>query len=863
MLSFALKKTNSERLLGAAQATLEPVYGAQVWSSVRPFLESFESTRQTFTDTCNSQSFDEATLSRLGRYLVYIKAIESSLPVKTFRVEFTWIDSLSKKTMKEANYALETTCVYFNLGATYSKLGALADHTSQAGLKASLNYFLLGAGCFEQAKAEAAQISSTRTVDLTPEYLTLASNILLAQSYYCMYQFVDKATYSRLNLSKLTASISRHFSNAYELSTRSPLSGVLGADYSALIHFQQMYYKACSKYWFSFIDKEEAEKRGSGYGKVVGRLQSADETLQAAFRLPGLRPNMTEHARDMQTQITAALKAAMHELTTIYVEPIVPGDQLTDPEEIANLKPKFPPPGNVFSFDERLPGQDALLALVPPQVLGMQAEYKGKALDLFQRSVSEYGEVSNMVRNRLGEMNLPHKLDALQTTSQSITEELWLRIQSIQTQKGVPGLLERLEAIDLSSKKIAQQIDTVDRMMKEEQEEDEKMRKMHGERWNRQRSEEVMRQTSEEVFRYREKGAQAEKVNVGLREKLRGKGEQLALLEKSKGELDSLTPHSLSGLIDPNHPVISQLNASLTALSSVEKQAESFHQDWTREIESDNIVQELMEAYKTNQSKETVFGPHLQRYESRVQGLNEMKQRLTQTLAQVEEHNQTFDKMTTRSGPDPKLEYFKALEEAINAYNEVARGVQQGGDFYRQLEQKVFAVCAKISNMVFARNTEKQELLVRVTAAPGKQTQPLPGNPGVPVYAPTGAAQAGYGTPTQPGYPMYGGYPQPAAAQKYPPPQGYPPAPQGYPPAPQGYPPAPQGYPPAPQGYGGYPPAPQGYPPAPGYSGYPPAPGGYPPAPYGATGYPPGAPGYPPAYPYPPPGGYQYPPQRK
>ena len=472
MLSFALKKTNNERLLGAAQATLEPVYGAQVWNSVRPFLEAFEAARLTMADTCSAQTYDEGTLARLGRYLMHVKAIEPNLPAKTFRVEFTWTDSLSKKTMKEGSYGLETTCTFFNMGAAYSKLGALADHSTQAGLKAALNYFLLGAGCFDQAKLEAAQISSNRTVDLTPEYLTLASNILLAQSYFCMYQFVDKASYSRLNLSKLTASISRHFANAFELASRPPLAGALGADYTALIKFQQMYYKSCSKYWYSFIDKEEAEKRGSGYGKVVGRLQSADEMLQSAFRLPGLRPNMTDHAKEMQTQIGATIKAAMHELTTIYVEPIVPGDQLTDPEEMGNLKPKYPPPATVFSLEERLQGQETLLALVPPQVLAMQNEYKDRAIEQFQRAVTEISTANQAIRSRLSEVNLPHKLDILKNTSQTITEDLWLRIQDIQNRKGPTGLIERLDAIDLSARKIDQQIDTVDKMMREEQEED-------------------------------------------------------------------------------------------------------------------------------------------------------------------------------------------------------------------------------------------------------------------------------------------------------------------------------------------------------------------------------------------------------
>jgi len=850
MLSFALKKTNNERLLGAAQATLEPVYGPQVWNSVRAFLEAFEAARLTMVETCSTQTFDEGTLTRLGRYLMYVKAIEPNLPAKTFRVEFTWTDSLSKKTMKEGSYGLEITCLLFNLGAAYSKLGALADHNSPAGLKAALNYFLLGAGCFDQAKLEATNISSSRTVDLTPEYLTLASNILLAQSYFCMYQFVDKATYSRLNLSKLTASISRHFANAFELASRPPLSGALGADYAALIKFQQLYYKSCSKYWFSFLDKEEAEKRGSGYGKVVGRLQSADEMLQSAFRSSNLRPNMTDHAREMQTQIAAALKAAMHELTTIYVEPIVPGDQLTDPEEIANLKPKYPPPTTVFSLEERLQGQDTLLALVPPQVLGMQSEYKDRALERFQRSVSDFGSVSQAIQSRLGELNLPHKLNILKNTSQSITEDLWLRVQDIQNRRGVTGLMERLDAIDLSARKIDQQIDTVDKMMTEEQAEDEKMRKMHGDRWTRQLSAEVMRPVAEEVFRYKEKARSAAKVNGDLRQKLLTQISSLSLLEKSKGELDSQTPSSLSGLIDISHPVIAQLHSALQALSALETEAETYRQDWSREIEADNLVEELMEAYKTNTAKETVFAPHLQRYDARVQGMTEVKGRMQAVMSEVETANQAFDKLTTRSGPEPKLQYFKSIEGAINAFTEVATGVQQGGDFYRQLEQKVFAVCAKISNMVFARNTEKQELLMRATSTPSKQSQPLPSNPGVPVYGSGPAAvpqQAAYPqaypqhyAAMQPGYPVYGQM------------QGYPTAQQGYPPAPQGYPPAPQGYPPAPQGY---PPAPQGYPPAP---------QGYPPAQYGATGYPPAMQGYPPAYGYPPPGGYQYPPpQRK
>jgi len=411
--------------------------------------------------------------------------------------------------------------------------------------------------------------------------------------------------------------------------------------------------------------------------------------------------------------------------------------------------------------------------------------------------------------------------------------------------------MERLDAIDLSARKIDQQIDTVDKMMTEEQAEDEKMRKMHGDRWTRQLSAEVMRPVAEEVFRYKEKARSAAKVNGDLRQKLLTQISSLSLLEKSKGELDSQTPSSLSGLIDISHPVIAQLHSALQALSALETEAETYRQDWSREIEADNLVEELMEAYKTNTAKETVFAPHLQRYDARVQGMTEVKGRMQAVMSEVETANQAFDKLTTRSGPEPKLQYFKSIEGAINAFTEVATGVQQGGDFYRQLEQKVFAVCAKISNMVFARNTEKQELLMRATSTPSKQSQPLPSNPGVPVYGSGPAAvpqQAAYPqaypqqyAAMQPGYPVYGQM------------QGYPTAQQGYPPAPQGYPPAPQGYPPAPQGY---PPAPQGYPPAP---------QGYPPAQYGATGYPPAMQGYPPAYGYPPPGGYQYPPppQRK
>nr|ADW82831.1 vacuolar protein sorting protein 31 [Breviata anathema] len=114
---------------------------------------------------------------------------------------------------------------------------------------------------------------------------------------------------------------------------------------------------------------------------------------------------------------------------------------------------------------------------------------------------------------------------------------------------------------------------------------------------------------------------------------------------------------------------------------------------------------------------------------------------------------------TADAGTREREQLFQALEQAFNAYQELLNNLREGIHFYTQFQETLSAYAHKVEDYVYARRTERDELVASIRdlgAGPGAGAGPGPAG-----YPTAGPGAGPYQAPPNP-------YPYP-----------YAPAPQG------------------------------------------------------------------------------------
>uniref|UniRef100_UPI003AAC2527 programmed cell death 6-interacting protein isoform X4 n=1 Tax=Centroberyx gerrardi TaxID=166262 RepID=UPI003AAC2527 len=807
----------------------------------------------------------ESSLEILLRYYDQLCAVEPKFPFSENQLclTFTWKDAFDKGSLfggsvklALASLGYEKTCVLFNAAALASQIASEQNLDSDEGLKAAARYYQLASGAFGHIKDTVlSALNREPTMDISPETVGTLSLIMLAQAQEV---FFLKATSDKMKdavIAKLANQAADFYGDAFKQCQYKE-------NLPKYFYFQEVLPVLAAKHCIMQANAELHQsvmaKQKKRFGEEIARLQHAAELVKTVAS----RYDEYVSVKDLSDKINRALTAAKKDNDFIYHDRVPEVKDLEHIGKAALVKATAitPPLSQKFT--------DLFEKMVPMAVQQSMSVYSQRKAETVNRLVGTMREATNLCNGVLASLNLPAALEDL--SGDSIPQSIAEKARGIVQQGGLQSIEQLIRDLPELLTRNREILDESLKMLDDEETTDSELRAKFNQRWNRTPSGDLYKPLRAEGANFRsvlDKAVQADQV---VRERYNMHGDMIALLCKPENDLIAAIPSANPAKTLQGSEVVNVLRSQLTQLDEVKKEREGL------EVEIKSVAFDMTTSFLTALAQDGAIneeqlslGQLDQSYGAYNQSVQASLRRQEELLGQVQTSHQEFSSLKqSNSEANDREEVLKKLASAHDSYVEISNNLREGTKFYNDLTEILLKFQNKCSDIVFARKTERDELLKELQQSIARE--PSAPSFSVPAYQSNPAPTAAGPTPA----PRTVFQPQQAPAKPQPPARPPPPSfsPQAAPTTPS-IPPAnapPTGNPPpvAPPSQAQGPP----YPTYQGYPGYYQMPMGYNPYAYGQYNMPympyqgtPGQGGYPGApqagQPYP---GYpQQPPQQQ
>ncbi|XP_062342761.1 programmed cell death 6-interacting protein isoform X2 [Osmerus eperlanus] len=808
----------------------------------------------------------ESSLEILLRYYDQLCAVEPKFPFSENQLclTFTWKDAFDKGSLfggsvklALASLGYEKTCVLFNGAALASQIASEQNLDSDEGLKAAAKYYQLASGAFGHIKDTVlSALNREPTMDISPETVGTLSLIMLAQAQEV---FFLKATSDKMKdaiIAKLANQAADFYGDAFKQCQYKE-------NLPKYFYFQEVLPVLAAKHCImqanAQLHQSILAKQKKRFGEEIARLQHATELVKTVAS----RYDEYVSVKDLSDKINRALTAAKKDNDFIYHDRVPEVKDLEHIGKAALVKSTAiaPPLSQKFT--------DLFEKMVPMAVQQSMSIYSQRKAETVNRLVGTMREATNLCNGVLASLNLPAALEDL--SGDSVPQSILEKARAIVQQGGLQSIEQLIRDLPELLTRNREILDESLKMLDNEETTDSELRTKFNQRWNRTPSGDLYKPLRAEGGNFRsvlDKAVQADQV---VRERYNTHCEMIALLCKPEAELTAAIPSANPAKTLQGSEVVNVLRSQLAQLDEVKKEREGLEAEikavtfdmtscFLSALAQDGALnEEQLSLSQLDQS----YGA----YNQRVQGSLRSQEEL---LGCVQTSHQEFSSLKqSNSEANDREEVLKKLASAHDSYVEISNNLREGTKFYNDLTEILLKFQNKCSDIVFARKTERDELLKELQQniakepsapsfnVPAYQSNPAPA-PSGPTAAPRTVFQQPEVKPQPPARPPPPSFTPQAAAPGNPPPNV---AVPGNPPpmAPPMAPPSQAQGPPYPtyQGYPGYYQMGMGYNPFAGYNQY-----NIPYMPYqaapGQAGYPAPAPNQQHPYTYP-----QQPPQQQ
>uniref|UniRef100_A0A8C9N9N0 Programmed cell death 6-interacting protein n=1 Tax=Serinus canaria TaxID=9135 RepID=A0A8C9N9N0_SERCA len=672
-------------------------------------------------------------------------------------VTFTWKDAFDKGSLfggsaklALANLGYEKTCVLFNCGALASQIAAEQNLDNDEGLKAAAKHYQFASGAFQHIKDTVlSALNREPTVDISPDTVGTLSLIMLAQAQEV---FFLKATRDKMKdgiIAKLANQAADYYGDAYK---QCQYKDTL----PKYFYFQEVFPVLAAKHCIMQANAEYHQsilaKQQKKFGEEIGRLQHAADLVKTVAS----RYDEYINVKDLVDKINRALAAAKKDNDFIYHDR-VPDLKDLEPIGKASLVKSTPvvvPLSQKFS--------DLFEKMVPLQVQQSVSVYNQRKADLVNRSIAQMREATNLANGVLASLNLPAAIEDVSgdTVPQSILNKSKSMIEQggIQTVdqliKDLPELLQRNKEI----------LDESLRLLDEEEATDNDLRTKFKERWQRTPSSELYKPLRAEGANYHNILNKAMQADGQVKKRYQTHRDTIALLCKPEAELNAAIPSANPAKTLQGNEVVNVLRTLLASLDEVKKEREQLEND-LKSVNFD-MTNKFLTALAQDGAinEEAISVTELDRiYGNYTQKVQESLKKQEELLKNIQNAHQDFSKMKqSNNESNLREEVLKNLAVANDNFVELVANLKEGTKFYNELTEILLKFQNKCSDIIFARKTERDELLkdlqqsiAREPSAPSiplptYQTTPAAGSKPAASPAPTPAPRTMVGTKPQP-----------------------------------------------------------------------------------------------------------------
>ncbi|XP_061903280.1 programmed cell death 6-interacting protein isoform X1 [Entelurus aequoreus] len=802
----------------------------------------------------------ESSLEILLRYYDQLCAVEPKFPFceNQLCLTFTWKDAFDKGSLfggsvklALASLGYEKTCVLFNAAALASQIASEQNLDNDEGLKIAAKYYQLASGAFGHIKDTVlSALNREPTMDIAPETVGTLSTIMLAQAQEV---FFLKAITGRMKdgvIAKLSNQAADYYGDAFKQCQYKD-------NLPKYFYFQEVLPVLAAKHCIMQANAELHQsaiaKQKKRFGEEIARLQHAAELVKTV----ATRYDEYVSVKELTEKINRALAAAKKDNDFIYHDRVPEVKDLEHIGKATLVKATAitPPLSQKFS--------DVFEKMVPMAVQQSVGVYGQRKAETVNRLVGTMREATNLCNGVLASLNLPAALEDL--SGDSIPQSIAEKARSVVQQGGLQSIEQLIKDLPELLTRNREILDEALKMLNDEETTDNELRAKFNQRWNRTPSGDLYKPLRAEGANFRDvldKAVQADQV---VKDRYNTHCDMIALLCKPENELSAALPSANPTRKLQGSEVVNVLRSQLTQLEEVKKEREAL------EVEIKGVVFDMSTTFLTALAKDGAINEEQLSVSQLDQLYGEHKQRVQNSLRQQEEllgqiqtsHQEFSSLKQANTEANQREEVLKKLASAHDSYVEISSNLREGTKFYNDLTEILLKFQNKCCDIVFARKTERDELLkelqqsiAREPSAPSFNVPAYQSTPAAPPGGPTPAPRTVFTLPTQqtqaipqpPARPPPPNFPTQAASPN--PPAGTPssnlppvaPASQAQgPPYPtyQGYPQyfqVPMGY--NPYAYGQYNVPYMPYQGTPGQAGYP----GGPPAAQGYPGYPAQAP---------------------
>ncbi|KAK2836488.1 hypothetical protein Q7C36_014357 [Tachysurus vachellii] len=648
----------------------------------------------------------ESSLEILLRYYDQLCAVEPKFPFPELCLTFTWKDAFDKGSLfggsvklALASVGYEKTCVLFNIGALASQIASEQNLDNDEGLKTAAKFYQLASGAFAHIKDTVlSALNREPTMDISPETVGTLSQIMISQAQEV---FVIKATADKMKdgiIAKVANQTADFYGDAFKQCQYKE-------NLPKYFYFQEVLpvlaAKHCMMQATAELHQSAMAKQKKHFGEEIARLQHASELVKTIAS----RYDEYVNVKDLSDKISRALTAAKKDNDFIYHDRV---PEVKDLEHIGKatlvkataiqvpLSQKF---SDIF---------EKMVPMLVQQSLSISNSRKG---ELVNRLVGSLREATNLCNGVLASLNLPAALEDL--SGDSVPQSILEKSRAVIQQGGlnsIEQLIKDLPELLLRNREI---LDESLKILNDEETTDNELRAKFSQRWNRTPSGDLYKSLRAEGGNFRnilDKAVHADQV---VKERYNTHCEMIALLCKPEDQLCTAIPSANPAKTLQGSEVVNVLKAQLVQLDEIKRDREVLEGEikavtfdmttkFLTALVQDGAINE--EALSTGEL-DTRYGAYTQRVQQNLRSQEEI-------LAQVQTSHQEFAALKqSNAEASHREEVLKKLASAHDSYIEISSNLKEGTRFYNDLTEILLKFQNKCSDIVFARKTEREELL--------------------------------------------------------------------------------------------------------------------------------------------------------
>ncbi|CAI5445332.1 unnamed protein product [Caenorhabditis angaria] len=656
---------------------------------------------------CQPLDRHQSALDVVTRYYDQLVAIENKIIISATQnpVVFKWKDAFDKGSLFSSRASLslsdgsfERAAVLFNCGALMSAIaGSQQFHTDEE-IKTSAKLFQQAAGVFAKLRDSVlGMVQQDPTPDLMPDTLAALSAIMVAQAQECIYIKGKKDNMKPAAMTKISAQLADFYAEAQKLMAKDVVRGLFDKEMVNTITGKSLAYQALSQFHQAEVDGENRT-----IGDQLSRLQEAIKVAETAQSKIGRE---AEAVTSLFPAITKAQLAAKKDNDFIYHERVtdfrslapLPKAALAKPTPITGpLSPKF---------------KDMFSSLVPVQVHNAMQSYEARKAELINMETVRMREATQLMNGVLASLNLPAALDDV-TSTETLPESIKLKSAKLKQNGGSAEILRLFSELPSAYQRNEEILSETSRVLNDEKESDDTMRKQLSTKWNRMPSDQLTGPLVQEIGKYRGILHTASNADKMVKDKFETHRQAIELLSKNESELKAAIPGQTAHATGETETVrkLKELMKQWTDLTQEREQLEKDLKSTNCDIAND-FLRALAESQLINEeqiSKEKInelFGALRNRVQK---SLNDQEG----LMNEIQTWNNKFTGEKTGSASGVERErILKTLAQGADAYAELKANLEEGTKFYNDLTPILVRLQQKVSDFAFARQTEKEDLM--------------------------------------------------------------------------------------------------------------------------------------------------------